>query len=76
MGKVYLQNLGMFVTEKCNLNCAHCCRGGCSNKCVSNEVIKSTLNQIDMLGRLSICGGEPTLAVDQIESLFNYIIVL
>ena len=74
MGKTYIQNLGLFVTEKCNLDCAHCCRGGCSNKNLKDEVISSTFDQIDMLSSLSICGGEPTLAVLQIEKVFSYII--
>ena len=74
MDKIYIQNMGMFVTEKCNLNCAHCCRGTCTNKSVSDEVIKKTLEQILIIGTLTICGGEPTLAVDRIEKLFSTII--
>ena len=74
MDKIYIQNLGMFVTEKCNLNCAHCCRGTCTNKSVSDEVIKKTLEQLLIIGNLTICGGEPTLAVDRIEKIFSTII--
>lgn len=74
MDRIYVQNLGLFVTEKCNLDCAHCCRGGCSNKNVSDEVISSTFDQIGLIGSLSICGGEPTLAVERIEKIFSYIL--
>ena len=44
MKKIYIQNLGMIVTEKCNLNCAHCLRGKCSDKVMSDEVIDATLS--------------------------------
>ena len=74
MEKVVLQNLGMIITERCNLNCGHCMRGGCSNKVMSDEVIEATLNQICAIGCLSICGGEPLLALDRIEKIFTSII--
>ena len=44
MNKLRIQNLALIVTEKCNLNCAHCLRGGCSDKVMSDEVIKATLD--------------------------------
>lgn len=74
MGKVCLQNLGMIITERCNLNCGHCMRGGCSNKVMSDEVIEATLDQVCAIGCLSICGGEPLLALDRIEKIFTSII--
>lgn len=73
MNKLRIQNLGLIVTEKCNLNCAHCLRGGCSDKVMSDEVIKATLDQFEFIANLTICGGEPTLALDRIEKIFNYI---
>ena len=73
MNKLRIQNLGLIVTEKCNLNCAHCLRGGCSDKVMSDEVIKATLDQFEFIGNLTICGGEPTLALDRVEKIFNYI---
>lgn len=73
MNKLRIQNLALIVTEKCNLNCAHCLRGGCSDKVMSDEVIKATLDQFEFIGNLTICGGEPTLALDRVEKVFNYI---
>lgn len=74
MKKICVQNLGMIVTERCNLNCDHCMRGGCSNKDMSDEVIEATLDQFLVIGNLSICGGEPTLALDRLEKIFSYIV--
>lgn len=74
MSKVFVQNLGMIVTNKCNLNCVHCMRGCKNNKDMSTDVIKATLEQIDSIGNLAICGGEPTMALDVIEKMFNYIV--
>lgn len=73
MDKLRIQNLALIVTERCNLNCAHCLRGGCSDKVMSDEVIKATLDQFEFIGNLNICGGEPTLALDRVEKIFNYI---
>jgi MoaA/NifB/PqqE/SkfB family radical SAM enzyme len=74
MNKVYIQNLGMIITNKCNLNCSHCLRGCKNNKDMSKGVIEATLNQIVGIGNLCICGGEPTLALDVLEYIFSYII--
>ena len=74
MDKISVQNLAMIVTEMCNLNCAHCLRGGCSTKMMSDEVIEKTLSQFSSIGNLAICGGEPTYAIRQLEKIFSYII--
>lgn len=74
MNPIYLQNLGIIITEKCNLNCQHCMRGNCSNKEISDKVIDETFNQIKAVGGLSVCGGEPTLAINRIEKLFSHIV--
>lgn len=74
MNKVNVQNLAMIVTNRCNLNCSHCLRGCKNNKDMGKKVIKSTLKQIKKIGNLHLSGGEPTLALDVIENIFDYII--
>ncbi len=74
MKQAYLQNLGMIVTEKCNLNCKHCMRGDKTCKSMSDDVIKATLDNIYGMSNLAICGGEPTMACDVIEKLFTTIV--
>lgn len=73
MRKVVIMNLEMIVTNKCNLDCCHCMRGQKCDNSMSNEVIEATLGQVIAIHNLGICGGEPTLAVDVIEKIFNYI---
>lgn len=74
MKKICVQNLGMIITNKCNLNCRHCLRGCKNNSDMSEDVIKATLDQIKGITNLCICGGEPTLALEPLEILFDYII--
>ena len=74
MNKVYIQNLGMIITNRCNLDCGHCMRGCKNNKDMSKEVVKQSLNQIKAIGNLAICGGEPTLAIDVLNDIFTYIV--
>lgn len=72
MKKCYIQNLAMIVTDSCNLNCAHCINGPHKKNFMSNEVIERTLNQIKGVDNISITGGEPTLALTQIEKIISY----
>lgn len=74
MRQAYVQNLCMIVTEKCNLNCAHCMRGDKTCKSMSDDVIKATLDNVYGMCNLAICGGEPTMACDVIEKLFITIV--
>lgn len=67
-------NLGLIITQNCNLRCQHCMRGDYNNQVMSEEVINATLDQISSVGCLSICGGEPLLAVDIIDKIFKKII--
>ena len=74
MKKCYIQNLALNVTDNCNLECGHCLRGNRCMRNMSDEVISTTLSQVIGIGNLSINGGEPTLAVDRIEKIVDYII--
>ena len=71
---ICFQNLGLMVTNKCNLDCKHCCRGCKNNKDMSKEVIDTVLDQTTLIGNLAICGGEVTLAVPTLEYIITQII--
>lgn len=74
MKKVYLHNMEMIVTNKCNLDCAVCMCGVKNNTCMSDEVIEAALESVGVIGILNIGGGEPTLALEQIDKIISYII--
>lgn len=74
MEKVCINNLALIVTNKCNLDCKHCLRGCKNNQDMSKEVIEATLDQINAIGNLCLCGGEVTLSLDTIETIFKYIV--
>lgn len=74
MNKVYVETLGIIVTEKCNLNCNHCLRGEKQTRSISREVVDALFSQVKAVDILNICGGEPLLAIDEIAYIFNKII--
>lgn len=74
MRQIFTPNLGMIITEKCNMNCGHCLQGCGPKNTISKEVIETTLQQFRYIGNLSVCGGEPTLATKEMGILFNHII--
>lgn len=73
MSKLYIQNLAPIITERCNLKCMHCMRGTATSKDMKAEVIEQ-LGQIDSIGNITICGGEPTLALPTLEKLLTFIV--
>lgn len=74
MSKLYIQNLGLIITDRCNLECKHCLRGGSFCKDMSDEVITSTLGQVDLIDTLCICGGEITLALPTLKGILTYVV--
>ena len=71
---ISFQNLGLIITNKCNLDCKHCCRGCKNNKDMSKEVIDRVLSQTVSAGNIAICGGEATLALKTLEYIINYVV--
>ena len=51
-------NLGMIVTKKCNMNCAHCLQGYGERRTMCRQVMINTLQQFRYIANLSVCGGE------------------
>lgn len=72
--RTYVQHLGITTNDNCNLDCAHCLKGQKRNNHISNEIIETTLDQVNVIGGLTLLGGEPTLAVPQIEKIISYIV--
>lgn len=74
MEKACIQNLGLIITEDCNLDCRHCLRGKKCQKCMSKEVIEATLNQCIYIRNLCLCGGEPLMHLEPIIHIIETIL--
>ena len=73
MRKCYVTNLGLILTEKCNLDCSHCMRGKKTNHSISNQVLDVLFDNLYGVHTLSLCGGEITLAIKELEEVVNRI---
>ena len=64
---ISFNNLGIEVTRRCNMGCAHCMRGEAQDHDISRKVIDKLLENVSFIGTLVFTGGEPTLNVDAIR---------
>lgn len=67
--ELYLDQLIIEVTRRCNMSCAHCMRGDAQNKDISTAVIDRVLDGVQGHGisTVTFTGGEPTLNVPAIQ---------
>ena len=61
------------VTRKCNMTCSHCLRGEAQKKTISNQHISKFLSLFNSIGILTLSGGEPTLEMDTLNYIAEYI---
>lgn len=74
-GKKVLLHFSLIeVTRKCNLKCRHCLRGEAENITITKEMIDNYFDNIDGILTLNFTGGEPLLAIDEIEYTIDKII--
>lgn len=66
MVKVYLDQLAVEVTRRCNMQCKHCLRGEQENKDINMAHIETLLSMVDGIGSITFTGGEPSLNVPAI----------
>lgn len=72
MCKVYAYQLVPEISRKCNIACRHCLRGPAQRKIMSEDVIDRIFEIFNMeQTEITFGGGEPTLALDVIESFVN-----
>lgn len=67
------ENLKLEITRDCNLECEHCYKGEKENKYMSLETIDKVFKDVDEIGCLMISGGEPFLALPQLERVYEQI---
>ena len=74
--KINIDNLLKEVGRKCNMipPCRHCLRGYSQNKVISEEVLEKFFSQVNCVSTITIGGGEPTLHLDEIDTLISIIL--
>jgi organic radical activating enzyme len=64
---MYIYELVVEITRRCNVACQHCLRGDPQNKNISDLTVDKVFESITGIGTLTFTGGEPSLAVDRIR---------
>lgn len=73
MAKFTVEELLMEVTRFCNLDCKHCFRGEAQNAFMSFDTIHNLLANVDHIEKLVLSGGEPLVAIRQLNEVANTI---
>jgi organic radical activating enzyme len=63
---MYIQNLTIELTRRCNLSCNHCLRGTAQNCDIDKKYIDATFKKFKNIGSLCLTGGEPSLVPELI----------
>ncbi len=71
---MYVNDLTLEITRRCNMRCAHCMRGAPQRLDMTEEVIRCVFRQIDSIGTLSITGGEPSLKPELIHEIWQQMV--
>ena len=64
-----IENLFLEVTRMCTLECEHCLRGDRRKEYMSTETINNAFKGVKKVDKLLITGGEPLLAIRQINDV-------
>lgn len=70
--RINFKNLMLEITRKCNMKCAHCMRGEQQDETMSIDTIQKLFEDVNEIEQLSITGGEPSLAPEQIRWIAYY----
>ena len=74
MQKYRFTSLMIELTRKCNLSCKHCMRGDAQDVTITREIIDTIFENVGDCSRFSFTGGEPLLALDELEYFVDRII--
>ena len=69
-GKFTVCQMGIELTRRCNLSCAHCMKGDAQNNDIHFECIDALMRQVGLIYCLALFGGEITLCPDR----FRYVL--
>jgi len=70
---MYIRELIIEVTRRCNMACGHCMRGDAQAVDMTRETMAKLLegNDIDQIGTVTFTGGEPSLNVQAIRDFMD-----
>ena len=74
MFKLSYKELAIEVTRRCNMQCSHCMRGSAENHTISKEVVDRLFDEVSVVARLLLTGGEPFLEPEMVDYIFDAII--
>ena len=69
MQKLFIPNLEVSITDRCNLNCEHCMRGEKSNTNISDILLEKIFSEVGYVSNLTVTGGEPLMVKDRLKYL-------
>lgn len=69
---MYISNVIIEVTRKCNMNCEHCLRGCAQNMDIEDSTIENLFKKVDSIGTLTVTGGEPSLVHEKINTIVKF----
>lgn len=71
MDSIYIRNLSIEVTRRCNMACSHCMRGNAMALDISHASIRNVLCRVRGVHSINITGGEPSLNVKAMRYLLS-----
>ena len=71
MKELYIKNLCIEVTRRCNMSCAHCMRGDAEYVDIPLKHISTLLRHVKYIHHFNITGGEPSLNVRAIRHILS-----
>lgn len=71
MEKLFIENLIIEVTRRCNMSCSHCLRGDAENIDINVKYIDNLFSKIDRIGIITFTGGEPSIVPQKIREVLE-----
>lgn len=71
MKELYIKNLCIEITRRCNMRCAHCMRGDAESVDIPLRHISDLLRHVRHVHHFNITGGEPSLNVRAIRHILG-----
>lgn len=71
MEKLFIENLVIEVTRRCNMSCSHCMRGDAECIDIDSKYIDNLFSKIDRIGTITFTGGEPSIVPEKIREVLT-----